>query len=159
MGKVIGIDMTEDQLTKSRRLAMEHGFANIEFVKAYIEDTPVDEASTDFVISNGVINLSPNKRAVFEEAARILKPGGQLVLADIVSGVTLPESITCNSALWASCIGGAIPLDDYTELIENAGFELRHVRENETYAFISKSAVSATTRYGIKSISLVAVRQ
>ena len=90
-GQVIGVDMTTAQLAKSRDLAAEHGFAQAEFREAYIEHPPVEDASVDCVISNGVINLSPDKPAVFAAAARALRPGGRLALADIVTAQQLPE--------------------------------------------------------------------
>ena len=157
-GNVIGIDMTREQLRKARALGKRYGFRNTQFEEAYIERTPLSDATADVVISNGVINLSPYKRALFKEVARVLKPGGKLMLSDIVSSTELPESITCNSSLWAACIGGAIPKQEYISLIEQAGLQIAEVRENPEYAFISKSAQGATARYGVKSISVCAVR-
>src|SRR5438874_1197375 len=93
-GRVVGIDMTEAQLAKSRRLASEHGIANVEFVEAHIEQLPLADGSADVVISNGVVNLAPDKAAVFAEAARVLRPGGRLALADIVTSTQLPVGVT-----------------------------------------------------------------
>ena len=157
-GKVIGIDMTEAQLNKSRALGQRDGFANTEFSEGYIEGVSLPNAKADVVISNGVINLSPSKELVFEEISRILKPGGKLMLSDIVSGVVLPESIKCNAALWAACIGGAVPLEDYIGMIEAGGMEVVTVQENP-YKFISKSALGATDDYGIKSVSILAIKK
>lgn len=109
----------------------------------------------DCVISNGVINLCPDKKAVFAEAARVLKPGGRLVIADIISEQQLKDSIICNADLWASCIGGAAQQDRYLEAIESAGFTITRHREN-AYAFISDQARNASARYGVKSISILA---
>jgi arsenite methyltransferase len=158
-GSVTGIDMTSDQLVKAKRLRDQYGFRNVQFLKGYIEDVPLPGYSADVIISNGVVNLSADKRGVFEEAARMLRPGGQLVLSDIVSEETLPETITCNAALWASCIGGAIPLEEYIDLIEQAGFKLVTTTINPRYSFLSDSARSATIKYGIRSVSLVAVKK
>ncbi len=156
-GEVCGVDMTSEQLFKANRLRETHGFEQIRFHKSYIEQLPFENEEADVVISNGVINLSIYKNKVFQEAARVLKPGGRLAIADIVSSVELPESISCNATLWASCIGGAIPKDKYLALIEEAGFVVKEVKTNP-YAFISESAKGATADYGIKSISLLAVK-
>jgi ubiquinone/menaquinone biosynthesis C-methylase UbiE len=155
---VIGIDMTEEQLAKATGLAGEAGIGNVEFRKGLIEDPEVEPDSMDCVISNGVINLSPDKPAVFAAAARALKPGGRLAIADIVSATQLPEGVTCDASLWAACIGGAMQRDRYQEAIEAAGFEIAEVRENAQYRFISDRADNATRKYGVASISLLARR-
>jgi arsenite methyltransferase len=157
-GRVVGIDMTDAQLAKARRLATAGGFANVEFRDGYIERPPVDDATFDCVISNGVINLSPDKPAVFAAAARALRPGGRLALADIVTAEQLPEGVTCDAALWAACIGGAMQRDRYREAIEDAGFEVETWRENSAYRFVSERADDATRKYGVTSISLLARR-
>ncbi len=158
-GRVVGIDMTDAQLAKARRLAAEGEFSNVEFQDAYIERPPVDDATFDCVISNGVINLSPDKPAVFAAAARALRPGGRLALADIVTAEQLPEGVTCDAALWAACIGGAMQRDGYRETIEAAGFDVEAWRENSAYRFVSERADDATRRYGVTSISLLARRR
>jgi SAM-dependent methyltransferase len=158
-GTVIGIDMTDEQLTKAARLAEDAGIRNVEFRKGVIEDPEVDPGSVDCVISNGVINLSPDKPAVFAGAARALRPGGRLAIADIVSAVQLPEGITCDASLWAACIGGAMQRDRYEEAIGAAGFEIAEVRVNDRYRFISDRADNATQKYGVTSISLLARRR
>jgi arsenite methyltransferase len=158
-GRVIGIDMTEAQLAKATRLASEHGFGNVEFRNAHIEQLPLESGSADIVISNGVINLSPDKAKVFAEAARILRPGGRLAIADIVTATQLPEGVTCDAALWAACIGGAMQRDDYREAIEAAGFQLDNLKENEQYRFVSERADNATQKYGVKSVSLLAIKR
>jgi arsenite methyltransferase len=157
-GQVIGIDMTAAQLAKSRDLAAQHGFAQAEFREGYIERPPVDDASVDCVISNGVINLSPDKPTVFAAAARALRPGGRLALADIVTAQQLPEGVTCDASLWAACIGGAMQRDGYREAIEAAGFTIETWRENSAYRFVSDRADNATQKYGVTSISLLARR-
>jgi arsenite methyltransferase len=158
-GRVLGIDMTSAQLAKARRLASEHGIANVEFIEAHIEQLPLPHASADLVISNGVINLAPDKTAVFAEAARVLRPGGRLALADIVTSTQLPVGVTCDASLWAACIGGALQRDDYREAIEAAGFELDDLQENDRYRFVSERAENATKKYGVKSVSLLAIRR
>jgi SAM-dependent methyltransferase len=158
-GTVIGIDMTDEQLAKANRLAEDAGIDNVEFRKGLIEDPEVDPGSVDCVISNGVVNLSPDKPAVFAGAARALRPGGRLAIADIVSAVQLPEGVTCDASLWAACIGGAMQRDRYEEAIGAAGFEIVEVRVNDQYRFISDRAGNATEKYGVSSISLLARRR
>jgi arsenite methyltransferase len=156
-GSVVGVDFTAEQLAKARRVAAEHGFVQVDFRPGRIEELPLGDASADCVISNGVINLSPEKDRVFAEAARVLRPGGRLAIADIVSEQQLKESIVCDADLWASCIGGAAQQDAYREAIESAGLELEEIRQNP-YEFISERAANASEKYGVKSISLLARR-
>jgi SAM-dependent methyltransferase len=158
-GRVIGVDMTAAQLAKARDLAAEHGFSQTHFREGYIETPPVEDASVDCVISNGVINLSPDKPAVFAAAARALRPGGRLALSDIVTAEQLPEGVTCDASLWAACIGGAMQRDGYRAVIEAAGFEIEMWRENTEYRFVSDRADNATQKYGVTSISLLARRR
>ncbi len=156
-GHVVGVDFTTEQLAKARRLATETGVAQIEFREGRIEALPVADAVADHVISNGVINLCPDKAAVFAEAARVLRPGGMLAIADIVTERPLTEAIVCNADLWASCIGGAPQKDTYLGLIEAAGFTVERVRANP-YAFLSAQARNASLSYGVKSISVLAAK-
>jgi len=157
-GEVIGIDMTKEQLDKSKNLRDEANFDQVIFRNSYIEEIPIVSNSIDAVISNGVINLSSEKEKVFHEVARVLKTGGRLILSDIVTSVKLPENISCNATLWAACIGGAMQIDEYKELIENEGLEIVKVKDNP-YAFISNSAKGATEDYGIKSVSILAIKK
>jgi len=157
-GRVVGVDMTDEQLAKARGLAAEGGFTQAEFRSGDIEDPPADAGGFDCVISNGVINLSPDKPAVFAAAARALRPGGRLALADIVSETPLPEGVTCDASLWAACIGGAMQRDGYREAIEAAGLEIVEWRENREYRFVSERADNAVRKYGVTSISLLARR-
>jgi ubiquinone/menaquinone biosynthesis C-methylase UbiE len=157
-GAVIGVDMTDEQLAKASRLRDAAGFANVSYRKGYIESTGLRGGSSDAVISNGVINLAPDKQKVFREAARVLRPGGRLALADIVTEVQLPEGITCNATLWAACIGGALQIGDYLGAIESAGLRVRRVKDNPQYRFISENAQGATRKYGVKSVSIQAVK-
>ena len=155
-GTVMGIDMTTAQVEKARELAAENGFHNVRFRQGYIENLPFEDESFDAVISNGVINLSAEKKQVFEEANRVLRPGGRLALSDIISETQMPDSIKNDADLWAACIGGAAQIDSYTSLVEDAGFEAVDVEENTDYEFISEQATNACQKYGVKSISLVA---
>lgn len=154
-GHVLGVDFTAQQLAKSRRLADEAGIGNVEFREGRIENLPVADESVDCVISNGVINLTPDKARVFAEAARVLRLGGRLALADIVTELPLKEAIVCNIDLWASCIGGAAQEDAYRDAIEAAGLRVETVRQNP-YEFLSGQARGASDTYGVKSVSLLA---
>src|SRR5215216_3236655 len=156
-GSVIGIDFTAEQLEKAGRIAEENGYAQVELREGRIESLPVSAASCDCVISNGVINLAPEKAPVFAEAARVLKPGGRLAIADIVSEKQMKESTVCDADLWASCIGGAAQVDAYRDAIEDSGLRIEHIRENP-YEFISDRARDASTKYGVKSVSLLAIK-
>ena len=153
-GRVVGVDFTTEQLAKARRLAA--GLAHVQFHEGRIEHLPAADASVDCVISNGVINLSADKQRVFAEAARVLRPGGRLAIADIVTERQLTEAIVCNVDLWASCIGGAAREDIYRQAIEAAGLRIEQIRRND-YQFLSAAARNASVEYGVKSISLLAV--
>jgi arsenite methyltransferase len=142
---------------RRRGCATATGSEQVSFVEARIDDLPFDDATFDAVISNGVINLSVVKNKVFAEAARVLRPGGRLALADIVSGKALKERTRRNVELWAACIAGAIPRTSYIETIEAAGFDVGQVRRND-YRFISERALDACSTYEVESVSLVAVK-
>ena len=157
-GRVTGIDMTDEQLEKANRLRAAARLDNVSFRKAYIESTGLEAGCCDAVISNGVVNLAPDKRRVFREAARLLKPGGRIALSDIVTQVQLPEGITCDATLWAACIGGALQVDDYVAAVESAGLRMREVKDIPQYRFISANAQGATRKYGVKSVSLLATK-
>jgi arsenite methyltransferase len=154
-GTVTGIDFTAEQLDKARRIAEESAYSQVEFREGRIEKLPADAESFDCVISNGVINLAPEKAAVFAEAMRVLKPGGRLAIADIISELQMKDSIVCDADLWASCIGGAAQRDAYREAIEGAGLRITEIRDNP-YQFISERAQNASAKYGVKSVSLLA---
>jgi arsenite methyltransferase len=156
-GHVTGVDFTDEQIGKATRLRDRDGFIHVEFVEASIDSLPFRDATFDVVISNGVINLSLVKHKVFAEAARVLRPGGRLALADIVSGRALKERTRRNVELWAACIAGAIPRRSYLETIGASGFQVGEVRTND-YDFISERALDACSTYGVESISLTAIR-
>ncbi|KAB2911550.1 MAG: methyltransferase domain-containing protein [Hyphomicrobiaceae bacterium] len=157
-GKVIGVDMTDEQRAKAERLRDRDGFNTVTYLKGYIENVPVPAGSVDVVISNGVINLATDKSKVFREAARLLRPGGRLALSDIVTEVQLPQTIVCNSTLWAACIGGAAQQDGYRGQIEASGLKVVKVEDNPAYQFISDNARGASRKFGVKSISLLALK-
>lgn len=155
-GRVVGIDMTDAQREKATALAAAAGLRQVEFRAGLIEEIPLGDATADCVISNGVINLCPDKARVFAEAARVLRPGGRLAIADIVTDAPLPPTVTCNATLWAACIGGAAERTLYRAAIEAAGLQVVGIRDNEAYGFLSRSAQNASREYGVKSVSLLA---
>jgi arsenite methyltransferase len=154
-GRAVGIDMTPEQLAKAGRLRGEAGLDRVAFVEGHIDELPFPDDSFDVVISNGVVNLVPDKRRVFSEAARVLRPGGRLALADIVSEVELTPEIVANADLWASCVGGAAQQDAYLASIEAGGLRVELMRRNP-YRFSSVQALNASDRFGVKSVSLLA---
>ncbi len=121
-GYVIGVDMTPDMIDRARANAVKMGAHNVEFRLGEIEHLPVADATVDVVISNCVINLSPDKPQVFREALRVLRPGGRLAVSDIVTRVPLPQEVKHNLGSWAACVSGAWVDRDYVTAIEAAGF-------------------------------------
>ncbi len=121
-GKVIGVDMTPEMLDKARENARKDGYENVEFRLGEIENVPAADNSVDAVISNCVINLSPDKRRVFGEAFRVLRPGGRLMVSDIVLLAPLPDFIRDSIEAYVGCVAGAMLRDEYVDTIKNAGF-------------------------------------
>ena len=133
-GRVIGVDMTEEMVDRARDIAGNYGFHNVEFRQGEIEELPVDDKSVDVIISNCVINLSPDKAKVFRESYRVLKPGGRLIVSDIVTERALPDEIKNDPGAWAGCIAGALEQQEYLGKIKKAGFEdVQVVSEREFY--------------------------
>jgi arsenite methyltransferase len=157
-GRVVGVDMTEEQLDKANRLREEHGVSCTSFRFGHIEHLEIEDATFDAVISNGVINLAPDKDQVFREAARVLRPGGRLAMADIVTEVPLTDAIVSDVDLWASCIGGAPEQHAYQEAMARAGLQVKLMKTNP-YEFLSQQARGASDRYGVKSVSVLAVKE
>jgi arsenite methyltransferase len=122
-GKVIGVDMTQEMLSKARQNAEKNGFANVEFRLGEIEALPVADNSIDVIISNCVINLSPEKQRVFDEAFRVLKPGGRLAVADIVATAPLPHEIKSDWGAYTGCIAGASQITELQRTLQASGFE------------------------------------
>lgn len=141
-GKVIGIDMTPDMIKKARKNAEEAGAKNVEFRLGEIESMPVEDESVDWVISNCVINLAPDKDLVFRDAYRVLKPGGQLLVSDIVAN-HLPKWLRSTISNWANCISGALPEDQYLDSIRRAGLGEVQVFSKSPYAKIGKAEVAS----------------
>jgi arsenite methyltransferase len=121
-GKVIGIDMTPEMLERARAAALKIGVDNVEFRHGFLEDLPVEDATVDVVISNCVINLSPDKPQVLREVFRVLKPGGRLAVSDIVLNGELSEEVQNNPEAWSACISGAIQAEEYARQLGEAGF-------------------------------------
>ena len=121
-GKVIGVDMTDEMLGKARRNAEKINAVNVEFRKGLIEDLPVEDEAVDLIISNCVINLSPQKDKVFAEAYRVLKPGGRMLVSDIVLEKNLPPEVANDVQAYVGCIAGAILRQDYLQTMRDAGF-------------------------------------
>ncbi len=128
-GRVIGVDMTDDMLARAQANAQKLGATNVEFRKGYIEKLPLHDASVDYVISNCVINLSPDKPAVFREIARVLKPGGRMAVSDIVLLKQLPEEIARDVAAYTGCISGASQMGDYIRYALEAGLTDLQLKE------------------------------
>ena len=145
-GRVIGVDMTPEMLEKARANARKSGFANVEFRLGEIENLPVADNAVDVIISNCVINLSPDKQRVFDEAFRVLKPGGRLMVSDIVLLAELPDFIKDSITGYVSCLCGAVMRDEYLTLMEKAGFTGVEVVEETAYPvekLISGPAIQA----------------
>jgi len=115
--------MTVEMLERARENSSKLGFTNVEFREGFLENLPVEENSVDVIISNCVINLSPDKTRVFQEIFRVLKPGGRLAVSDIVTNGQLPESVRNNMEAWGACVAGALDMQDYSMGLETAGFE------------------------------------
>ncbi|MEK7313189.1 MAG: arsenite methyltransferase [Deltaproteobacteria bacterium] len=132
-GKVIGIDMTPEMLARARRNAVKGNYKNVEFRQGEIEDLPVGDNTVDVIISNCVINLSPDKEKVFKEAFRVLRPGGRLMVSDIVLLEELPEDIANSIEAYVGCLAGAVGKDEYLKAIKDAGFKSVKARSEASY--------------------------
>src|SRR4051794_17705872 len=120
-GRAIGLDMTDEMLALARANAAEAGVSNVEFVKGYLEDIPLDDASVDVVISNCVINLATDKRVVLAEAARILRPGGRFAVSDVIAAPAMDEATRADMAAWTGCIAGALTDAEFRSALSAAG--------------------------------------
>ncbi len=133
-GKVIGVDMTPAMIEKAKKNAEELGITNVEFRFGDIEEMPVDDNSVDVVISNCVINLAPSKAKVFQEAYRVLKPGGRVMVSDIVLSKPLPKDVSDEVVTYTDCIGGAILDEEYLQQMRDAGFENVEITGKSVYS-------------------------
>ncbi len=132
-GKVIGIDMTEKMIKKSRETAKKYGYKNVEFRLGEIENLPVENNSVDAIISNCVINLSPDKEKVFREAYRVIKPSGRIMISDLVTVGNLPDEVKKSFDAWAGCVAGALEKNDYLDKIRKAGFKNVRIISESSY--------------------------
>ncbi len=152
-GKVIGVDMTPEMVEKARENARKDDYANVEFRLGEIENLPVADESVDVIISNCVINLSPDKRRVFAEAFRALKPGGRLMISDIVLLKALPQSILNSIEAYVGCIAGAVTKDEYIESIKTAGFNEIGIVDEASFP-VDHMADDPTTQAIVKNLAL-----
>jgi len=153
-GRVIGVDMTPEMLERARATAARAGVAHVEFRQGRLEALPVEDASVDAVTSNCVINLVPDKAAVFREVARVLRPGGRVVVADIVLERPLPEAVAKDVLAWCGCVSGAALRRDYFRLVEEAGLRDVSVVKEADYAsslaqIASDEAQTLLQRWGV----------
>jgi arsenite methyltransferase len=128
-GKAYGLDMTDEMLELARANQRQAGVENVDFLKGTIEDVPLPDDSVDVIISNCVINLSADKRSVFREAARVLRPGGRFAVTDIVADPEMDEETRRDMAQWTGCIAGALTEEDFRRQLEDAGCEPVEIRE------------------------------
>ncbi|MDH5765347.1 MAG: arsenite methyltransferase [Gammaproteobacteria bacterium] len=158
-GKVIGIDMTPEMLSKARNNAEKGKFSNVEFRLGEIEYLPVADNSVDVIISNCVINLSPNKPQVFKDAFRVLKPGGRLAISDIVASTELPDHIKNDMQLHSACVSGASLVAELEQMMHNAGFEnIRIQPKDESRQFIKDWAPGSNVEDFVLSATIEAVK-
>jgi len=158
-GWVIGVDMTDAMLRKARRNAKKAGVHNVEFRKGEIERLPVRSHTVDVIISNCVVNLSPEKEAVFQEAYRVLKPGGRLAVSDVVALHPLPAEMRDDPDLQCACIGGAAPVEELQRMLQKAGFEpIRIDLRGESRALIKSWAPGQKAEDFVVSAFIEAVK-
>jgi SAM-dependent methyltransferase len=152
-GKVIGVDMTPEMIDKAETIAKKHGYNNVEFRLGEIENLPIEDGSVDAIISNCVINLSPDKEKVFREAYRVLKSGGRLMVSDIVIEGELPESVRKSLDAWAGCIAGAMEKNAYLNAIRKAGFkEAKIISEFSGDAYVSEELKGTITSVKVEAM-------
>ena len=158
-GRVIGVDVTPEMVSKARQNVASIGFKNIEFRLGEIENLPVADASVDVIISNCVINLSPEKPRVFREALRVLKPGGRLAISDVIATAQLPDEMKKDLALYAGCVAGAASIDELVDMLRKAGFT--HIRiqpKDESREFIRDWAPGMRVEDFVVSATIEAVK-
>lgn len=158
-GYVIGVDMTPEMITKSRRNAEQAGFGNVDFRLGELENMPVAEGIIDVILSNCVINLSPEKERVFLEAFRVLKPGGRLAISDVVATAELPEALKNDMAFHTGCIAGASPVRELESMLHRTGFENIQIKPKaESRTFIRDWMPGSKIEDYVVSASIEAVK-
>lgn len=158
-GRVIGVDMTPEMVSKARKNQVSGGYENVEFRIGEIESLPVADATVDVIISNCVINLSPDKPRVFREAFRVLKPGGRIAVSDIVALAPIPEELRKDWELYTGCVTGASLVDDLKGMLKQAGFaDIRIVRKGESREIISGWFPGRKAEDYVASASIEAVK-
>jgi SAM-dependent methyltransferase len=140
-GKAIGLDMTDEMLALARSNAAEAGVGNVEFLKGYIEDIPLPDASVDVVISNCVINLSGDKARVLRETARVLRPGGRFAVSDVIADPEMDEATRADMASWTGCIAGALTRAEFESALVEAGLVEVEIRETHRVHAHASSAI------------------
>ncbi|MFL5838943.1 MAG: arsenite methyltransferase [Thermoleophilaceae bacterium] len=140
-GKAIGLDMTDEMLELARKNAAEAGVANVDFVKGYIEELPLADASVDVVISNCVINLSGDKQRVLDESARVLRPGGRFAVSDVIADPDMDDATRADVAQWTGCIAGALTREAFEQALSTAGFVDVEIRETHRVHEHASSAI------------------
>ncbi|MDH4154165.1 MAG: arsenite methyltransferase [Nitrospira sp.] len=152
-GKVYGLDMTDEMLALARTNQAKAGVTNVEFLKGDIEHIPLPDNSVDLIISNCVINLSPDKDLVLAEAFRVLKPGGRLAVSDIVVRGEIPEEIRRNIELWAGCVAGALEEQEYVAKLDRAGFERVSIEPTRVYTAADARELFEGTGFDLEAIA------
>jgi SAM-dependent methyltransferase len=158
-GRVIGVDMTHEMLGKARENAQENGFTNVEFRLGEIEALPVADNSVDVIISNCVINLSPEKQRVFNEAFRVLRPGGRLAVADMVATALLPDDIKADWAAYTGCISGASQITELERMLQTSGFkDIKIAPKDSSRSFIREWLPGKKIEDYLVSVTIEAVK-
>lgn len=158
-GHVIGVDMTPEMMTKARANAEQGGYQNVEFRLGEIENVPVADGTVDVIISNCVINLSPDKARVFSEAYRVLKPGGRLAISDVVALAQMPDSIKQGMALYTGCMAGASLVSDIEAMLYASGYkEVRLVPKDDSKSFLDDWAPGTDITEYVVSATIEAIK-
>jgi len=155
-GRIIGVDMTEEMVKRAKSTAEKYGYTNVEFRLGEIENLPVEDNSVDVIISNCVINLSIDKEKVFREAYRVPKPGGKIMISDLVTEGELPEKIKKSFDAWAGCVAGALEKNEYLDTIRKAGFKsVKAVSESSYDIDISEELKGKITSLNVEAYKVI----